>query len=184
MAKITSTATKIARLPKASTGKNLVKKKTAIKKIIAGQKRKKIRALRVFVRAKKRKRSKGLFGFRWARPSSTLIVDYLEYNGRLTKVDSFTKLRPGALVKVMYGIDARSARPRSRDGVKSYKYLMKILVDLPQGTHLMFMERHPKFPEWYKFLVFGGRTVWVDISDYVDFLSIMRKPKAEKKKLR
>lgn len=143
---------------------------------------KRMRAVRTMVRSKKRRRVRTIFGYRYGRPASSLIIDYLEYGERLPKLEKFNKLKPGALVKVLHQIDGRTTRPRSRDGIKSCNYLMRILVELPKGTQMMFLERHSKFPEWFKFCVIGGRPLWVDISHSLDFLSIMRKPVSKKKK--
>lgn len=143
-------------------------------------KKKKIRVLRTLVRAKRKKRRRrglrSLFGFPYAKPASSWILDYIEYGKRLPKLDNFMKLRQGALIKTLKDIDGRTTKPKTRDGIKSYSYLMRITVEMPKGTQMMFLERHPKFPEWYKFCIIGGRSVWVDISEAIDFLSIMRKP--------
>lgn len=165
--------------PKPSTVRK--RRPSTVKVKQAYNKQKKIQALRTMVRVKKRRRGKGLFGSRWIRGANSLIVDYLEFNGRLPKIDSFNKLKPGALVKVLHETVGRTARPRTREGASSYEYLLKILVNIPQDSHLMLVKRHPKFPEWYNFLILGDRSVWVDISEYVDCLSIMKKPVSKKK---
>lgn len=112
------------------------------------------------------------------RPKSApeVIRKYIKHGERIPKVDTFIHLKEGALVKAKGYIEARTKRPAKDGDIKDYRYRNKVVVELSKGTQLMFLEKHSKFPTWYKFCVIGGQTVWIDISEWIDSLSKMRRP--------
>lgn len=115
------------------------------------------------------------------RQNKVYALQYIEKEGRIPKLDSFMSLKQGNLVKTISSIEtARLTKPGKRDNYKNWDYLQRILVALPKGTEMMFVERHNKFPEFYQFCPIGGTPVWIDISEHLSNLSIMRPPPRKK----
>lgn len=126
--------------------------------------------------------SKYGYNRRLAHKNKDILLKYIIKDGRIPKLDKFMDLNQGALVKTLDDIDtARTRKPGKRGPYKNYRYLQEILTTVPKQTTMMFLERHPKFPEYYHFCIIGGSTVWIDISDYLPSLSIMRPPRKSKK---
>jgi len=112
-----------------------------------------------------------------------LALKYIQKGGKIPKIDAFMSLNQGALIKVLEDIEgARTAKPGKRGDYKDCRYLQQILTTVSKGTKMMFIERHDKFPEFYQFCIIGGTNVWIDISDFLGYLSIM-KPPGKKKRL-
>lgn len=114
------------------------------------------------------------------RGRAELAVQYLDKNGRIPKLDTLAGLKEGSLVKLTDIVMARVTRPMKRGIPKSLSYLSKIAMQLPKGTQLMFLERHPKFPEWSKYCVIGGKVVWVNTAEWFDCISKMRRSRKTK----
>lgn len=142
--------------------------------------KRKRRSVRVLARAIKI--SKFGYNRRLKTKNKDLTFKYIVKNGRIPKLDKFMSMEQGALVKTLEDIEtARLKKPGKRGPYKSFRYLQQLLTSVPKNSKMMFLERHDKFPEFYHFCVIGGRNVWIDLSDNLPFLSMMRPPPKSKK---
>lgn len=107
------------------------------------------------------------------------VTKYLE-NRKITKLDAFLNLKQGALCSTISKIEARSKKPNKRGKYKNWEYNQSQMVYLDKRSKMMFMERHSKFPEFYLFCPIGGLPVWVDMSRFIDHITILKLPKRKK----
>lgn len=124
-----------------------------------------------------------------ARLANVRIYDYalayLENNRSIPELDSFLKLQEGDLIRSKEEIIAQETKPAKRGSYSDYRYLKKITHKVPKGTMFMFLERHNKFPEYYRFAPIGFMPVWVNIADnLLSFNMYKRKNRSKNDKKR
>lgn len=110
-----------------------------------------------------------------------VVLTYLDNNKKLPKLDALMSMKQGALVNAFEDIRcARLSKPAKRGPYKNVRYAEKNTTTVEINTKLMFIERHEKFPEFYKFCIVGGENVWIDVSENLFALTILRTPRAAK----
>lgn len=129
--------------------------------------------------------SKSGYSRKLANKNKDFTLRYIQNGGRLPKLDSFMLMKQGTLVKTLDEINAaRTTKPGKRGSYKTWHYFKQILTTVPKNSKMMFLERHDKFPEYYQFCIIGGGNVWIDISDFLSSLSIMKPPSKSRKRVK